>query len=276
MQMKRSQFAGMNQHYRWYGFESYLNSMQRNGIQSLELWCGAPHFLLDSEKFSDPDRYERMARERGLKFVSVCAPSMLWQHQYGTDAGERRNRAVRYYCNGVRVASALGCKIMSLNAGWGYWDENPEESVKRSIEAVSTVADFAQAQGITLALETLQPVESNIVLTLKEAEAYYSRLNHPAVKMMTDTVAVGVAGETVDDWFNVFGKDIVHCHLVDGSPSGHRVFGDGNYPLAAIMHTFAENNYTGFFTMELGGNYLQDPFSADARNMKVLSNYFVD
>ena len=113
-------------------------------------------------------------------------------------------------------------------------------------------------------------------MTLEEAEAFYRELKHPAVKMMIDTVAVGVAKEKVDDWFKTFGKDIVHCHLIDGTPSGHRVFGDGEYPLLQLLRSFEENDYEGYFTMELGGTYAAVPFEADARNLRTLYRVISD
>jgi len=272
--LKRSQLTGMNQHYRRYRFEEYLDSMVSCGIENLEMWCGAPHFWLDSKEFSDPAPYRKMAQKRGLKFVSLCAPSMMWQYQFGSIGKERQEQAVSYYQNGIRAAAELGCRFMSINAGWGFWDEDPSESRKRSLDSISRAADFAETQGITLALETLQPIESNMVLTLKEAKGFYQELAHPAVKMMIDTVAVGVAGETVEEWFQAFGGDIVHCHLIDGSPSGHRVFGEGEYPLQSMLEDFEDNQYQGYFTMELGSSYLRDPFQADQRNMRVLQRFF--
>ena len=93
---------------------------------------------------------------------------------------------------------------------------------------------------------------------------------------MIDTVAVGVAGETPEQWFETFGEDIIHCHFVDGIPSGHMVWGDGEYPLESILRSFEKYSYKGFFTMELGAGYLDDPFSAETRNMQSLSRFFVD
>lgn len=269
--LKRSQFVGMNQHYKRFRYEEYLESMVRCEIESLEMWCGAPHFMLDSEHYSNPQKYLQLANEYGLKYVSLCAPSMMWQYHYGIPGKERERKAVGYYCNGVRAAAELGCKVMSVNAGWGYWDEDPEESVKRSVDMVSQVADIAQELGIVLALETLQPMEANIVLTLQQASDYWHMIDHPAVKLMTDVVAVSVAGESVAQWFDAFGSNLVHCHLIDGSPSGHKVQGDGELPLASILRTFEENDYTGYLTMELMESI--DPFNAEKRNISVINRF---
>lgn len=266
-----SQFVGMNQHYKRFRYEEYLDNMVRCGIESLEMWCGAPHYMLDPFRFSDPRPYLKMAEERGLRFVSLCAPSMMWQYHYAIPGKDRMEKAIGYYSNGVRAAAELGCKVISINAGWGYWDEDPAETEKRSMETVSRVADVALEFGITLALETLQPMETNILLNLKQAKSYYERLGHPAVKMMTDVVALSVAGETVEQWFRAFGKDLVHCHLIDGAPSGHQVQGDGELPLESILRTFEENEYSGYLTMELMDTV--HPCEADRRNIAAIRRF---
>ena len=119
-------------------------------------------------------------------------------------------------------------------------------------------------------------MESNLVLSLEDAKAYLEQLRHPAVKVMIDLVAIGVAGETVEQWFEAFGENLAHCHLADGAPSGHRVFGEGEYPLVQILQTFERYDYKGTFNMELGGQYLADPFSADQRNMAAIRRFLED
>lgn len=271
--LQLTQLTGMNQHYRRYPYSQFLDSMVTCGIQSLEMWCGAPHFMLDSQSFSDPAPFRHMANERGLRYVSLTAPSMMWQHQYAIHGKERQKRAISYYKNAVRVAAELEVSVMSINAGWGYWDHDPTEAEKWSLDTIAHIADLACTMGVTLALETLQPMESNIVLHLADAKRFLDTLHHPAVKAMVDIVAAGVAGETPEDWFQVFGKDLIHCHLIDGSPSGHQAFGDGEFPLEEILNTFERHNYSHFLTMELGGTYLQNPFHAEHRNMQALRRF---
>ena len=40
------------------------------------------------------------------------------------------------------------------------------------------------------------------------------------LKILIDTTAMSVAGETIDDWFEVFGDDIWHTHFIDSYISG--------------------------------------------------------
>ena len=44
----------------------------------------------------------------------------------------------------------------------------------------------------------------------------HDEVNHPNLKVMIDTTAMGVAGETIDEWFDTFGDEIIHMHFIDG------------------------------------------------------------
>ena len=50
---------------------------------------------------------------------------------------------------------------------------------------------------------------------------------HPALKAMVDTIATGAAGETLEQWFQAFGTDLIHMHFLDGDPYVHNIWGDG-------------------------------------------------
>ncbi len=133
--------------------------------------------------------------ERGLRYVSLTSPSMQWQYQLAAREPEQREKSRQYFINGVHAAAELGCRVMAVNSGWGYNNEPREHAFLRAAESIACVADTAKEDGILLALETLQPIESNLVLTLEDAKRMTTLVNHPSVKLMIDTVAVGVAGK---------------------------------------------------------------------------------
>ena len=51
--IKRSQLVNMNQHYRRFSMDFFLDCQQRLGIGQIELWCGAAHFWLDHTGYDD-------------------------------------------------------------------------------------------------------------------------------------------------------------------------------------------------------------------------------
>jgi Sugar phosphate isomerases/epimerases len=123
-------------------------------------------------------------------------------------------------------------------------------------------------------MESLRPQESQLVTTLKDAKKMFDEINHPNLKLMIDTTAMGVAGETIDDWFKVFGDDIIHMHFIDGNPYGHLVWGDGNQPLKEWIETIKKWEYKGYLGQEITDfNYFENPAIHDKRNMQAYSQY---
>lgn len=110
------------------------------------------------------------------------------------------------------LANELGCDYMEVNSGWGYWNEDKEEAWKRSAAMLRRLADVAQENGITLVMESIRPEESQLVTNLPAAQKMLQDVGHPNLKAMIDTCAMGVAGETPEDWFKALGGDIRHMH----------------------------------------------------------------
>lgn len=82
MGIRRSQLVNMNQHYRRFSLDYFLDCQQRLGIRQIELWCGASHFWLDHEGTGDVPALKQKLREHDVRVVSVTAPSIAYQYQY--------------------------------------------------------------------------------------------------------------------------------------------------------------------------------------------------
>ena len=92
---------------------------------------------------------------------------------------------------------------------------------------------------------------------------------------MIDTCAMGVAGETIQDWFDAFGSEnIIHTHFIDGTPYFHMIWGEGRRNLGADLKALYDNHYQGLISQELtvAGYYL-DPFEYDRKNLEAFSEY---
>lgn len=61
-----------------------------------------------------------------------------------------------------------------------------------------TLAPIAADCGVTLAVETVRPEESRMIIKLPELARLLKADDHPNVKAALDLTAVGVAGETVN------------------------------------------------------------------------------
>ena len=272
--IKREQLVAMNQHYRRFSLDYFLDCQVKAGFRNIELWCGASHFWIDSKGYEPCGPLKKKLRERGLKVVSVTTPSCAYQYQYASQEKEILEESFRYFSNGIQVAYELGADRVVVNSGWGYQNEDREEMWKRSADNLHRLAEAAARNGIVCVMESMRDDETNIVNSLASAKKMYEMVDHPNLKIMVDSIATGAAGETLDDWFDAFGSELIHMHFLDGDPYLHNVWGDGNTPLERQLETMNRRGFTGYLVQEIADEkYFSNPFDADLRNMRVLERF---
>lgn len=260
----------MNQHYKRFSFDYFLDCQEECGVESIELWAGASHLWLDDEGFEDPKQLLKKVREHGMKIVSFCAPSCAYQWQYGRYDPWMREKAFRYFSNGLRLAAECGATVAVCNSGWGY-QTGDADRFERVRDMLGQLAELARSLGIVMAMESLRHEETNIALDLESTMKLFKAVNHPNLKAMVDTGAVQDAHETVRSWLDAFGKDLVHMHFLDSIPAGHNAWGDNQTPVEKMMTMLAEHDYQGYLTQEITNpKYQADPFAADRLNYRTL------
>ena len=272
--LKREQVAGMNIHYMRYSLDYFLDAQERAGFKTIELWSGIPHFFLDSVSYEDCKELKKKIKARGLEAKIFTPENCMYQYQLAASKPVCFNKSLQYFMNALKVASELECPIMQCNSGWGYLDEPREDAWQRSAEMLSRLSEAAKKEGILLAMESLRPEESNLVIRLEDAVRMMKDVNHPNLKILIDVTAMGVAGETIEQWFEAFGSDVIHTHFIDGTPYGHLVWGDGCRNLEKDLAVCQKHNYKGYFGQEITDvRYYKDPMTHDIRNMKAFEQY---
>ncbi|MBQ3267551.1 MAG: TIM barrel protein [Atopobiaceae bacterium] len=273
--IRRDQVAGMNIHYLYYSLEYFLDTQAELGFESIELWGGAPHFYLTPESNEDVAAVRRKLDERGLTIRCFTPENCTYQYQFAAQTPLLFEKSLQYFSRGLEVAAELGSPLMQCNSGWGFWNEDREEAWKRSREMLRKLSERAEELGVTLVMESLRRAESQLVNTLADAKRMFDEVDHPNFKILLDTVPMSIEGETVQDWFDVFGDNIRHMHFVDCNPYGHLVWGDGNRDLEAWCKALADNGYDGFLGQEItDGKYYDDPREADRQNMEHYKRVF--
>lgn len=272
--IKREQLVAMNQHYRRFSLDYFLDCQERVGFKNIELWCGASHFWVDSNGHEDCKLLKDKLKSRGLKVVSVTTPSCAYQYQYASQTKGILEESYKYFSNGIEVAAELGADRVVVNSGWGYDGEDESEMWKRATDNLRRIAEKAAEFDIKCVMESMRDDETNIVNSIQSAKRMYDAVGHPNLKIMVDTIASGAAGETLDDWFDMFGEDVIHMHFLDGDPYLHNVWGDGNTSLEKQLEAMNRRGFTGYLVQEIADEkYFSDPFSADIRNMRVLERF---
>ena len=272
--IKHEQIAGMNCHYYNYSLEYLFTSMEKAGFETVALWGDAPHFYLDYPRFSDCRQIRKAAQRHGQTIRCFTASSGTYGYQMGMQPKTQRDRVYHYYLNGIRATAELGSTMMVMNSGWGYFDESFESAWERSKDMIASLCEAAAKEGVVLTMESLRRAESQLCWNLANTRRMFEEIRHPALKIMIDTTAMGVAGETPEEWFQTFGNQIVNTHFIDGTPYGHLAWGDGTQPLQTWLETLQRNKYQGILGLEITARrYYEDPAACDLQNMKILSKY---
>lgn len=276
MVIDRDRLVVMNQHYKNYSLDYFLDCQEKFGIKNIELWMSMQHFSLDSVRYGDCRTLLKKLSARGQQVVCVTAPSCDYQYQYACQDDLLRKKCIGYFKNGLNVAEELEAKFMTCNSGWGYGNSKIEDSMNAFRSTLDELVPIAERKGITIVIETLTADESNLVTNVYSLKEIIDEYSSPSLKAMADTVAMADAGESMEEWFEILGADIRYMHFVDGKKSWeHLAWGDGIYDLGRMFRTIEACGYEGYLSQELiAEDYLSDPEKADEVNFCTLKKYF--
>ena len=70
------------------------------------------------------------------------------------------------------------------------WNEDPERVFERAVQMLRKLAPVAADCGVTLAVETVRPEESRMIIKLPELARLLKAVDHPNVKAALDLTAV--------------------------------------------------------------------------------------
>lgn len=241
----------MNINWRYYELEAFFAACAEHGFSSAELWLCPQHFLINAQYSEDPARLQALMGEYGVKLTCICGEQNNPKPNNIAARGELLIANTRaYFERVIDLAALVGSPLVLVTPGWNYYDEPVEDARTRSASMLAHLADYAAPRGITLALESIWTVSSQVTPTIADIAALKDRVNRENLKLTLDFGAMGNAGETIGQWFDAFGRDLVHCHFIDGTPTGHMPWGHGARDMAADLAVFAANDYAGGFSME--------------------------
>ena len=209
-----------------------------------------------SHRYFDLEEFFSSAAASGYTCCELWTGAMhLYVDCHGYDSLEQvRELSQRY---GVRIVGL--CPEQNNPKPWNI--------AARGNEAI---AEHAGERGVRLVLEALQPVESMIVNSAADTKRMIEAVDHPALKACLDLGAMAVAGDTIDDYFDLLGDDVAHVHFVDVAADGttHLAWGDGDRDMRADLDRLVARGYRGVVSAETyDGRYFADPAAADAQVM---------
>ena len=259
--LKREQLIGANFSFQHYPFQWVVEQLRLMGFQRMELWGIAPHldlFHYDRTRLSD---VRSILDDNGISVHCFTPEQVLYPVNIASGDEAYRAKSVECFLRAADLSAELGASYLFLTPGHGFECESRETAWTHSLHSLERITAHAANLGLRCLLEPLQRTESDIVNNAADLERLWLDLNADNVDLVLDLVAMAAAGDEVGDYFSRFGKDLAHVHIVDGTPTGHLAWGDGNLPLDGYLAEIADHLFEGTLTFEPFGNglYALDP-----------------
>ena len=230
-----------------WSIEEHIRVAKQMGCEGLE-------FRMLDDQPVEPN----MPQDERRRIADLCAQAGLEICVVGSDCrfaivdpAERREqveRATRF----VELADEWGAPIVRVFGGRHSADLPADEVNRWVAEAVREVAAAADQYGIQVALETHDDFRAGarVARVLQAAD-------HPGVGVVWDLGHPYRVGETVEQTWELIGRDVVHVHFKDIKQTGEGpegwepvLAGNGDLPLQEMVDRLAREGYDGFLSTE--------------------------
>ncbi len=129
------------------------------------------------------------------------------------------------------------------------------DEIKRSAENLHKVAEYAQSNGIVLALEALNRFETYMFNIMKDLKGLIDTVNHPNLGAMYDTHHGHIEEASQQDALQTLGSALKHIHI---SENQRGIPGTGQIHWQEVFSTLKSMNYTGWLTIEAFSRKIPD------------------
>jgi protein FrlC len=230
MTLSSQQITGSNFADQHLPFERFLDDAVALGREKLELWGIAPHLHIPQLSDAEARGIRRRIASRGLEVRCLTPEQVMYPVNVASPVTWLREASIGMFHRAAVLCAELEAELLLVTPGRGHEDEPADAAWRRSVDAIGGIAAYADTLGVACVLEPLQRVESNLVNDSRTLTTMIDEIGTPNLGVVLDTVAMAVAGESVDDAFDVLGDRIRHVHLIDQSPPPVPGLGSGAAP----------------------------------------------
>lgn len=158
-------------------------------------------------------------------------------------------RIERFLRTAFERIEELGGEVVVFGSGGARRvpDGFPHEKARQQIvEFVRLAGEIGGKHGIEIAVEPLNPKETNIINSVVEGLALVREVDHPYVKVLADLYHMEESGEPVSVVIEA-GSDLVHTHTAD---TGRLFPGSGTYPNREFLEALRSIGYNDRMSVE--------------------------
>lgn len=227
------------------------------------------HFFVDYNQHDDVEILKLLSEKYKIKIIGLCPEQTNPKpNNIAVKSVIGKQNVYKYYKQIIDIADKIGCKQVLVTSGWAYYNEPIEDAWNRSVSMMKRIAEYSKKKDIMLVLEALQIDESLLVNSVNDIKRYREDVNSGNLKVCIDFGAMSRAQNTIEEYFETFGDDVRHIHFVDGKPTGHLAWSDGDRDLEKDLNDLQRYNYNGFLSLETATQrYYEKPWIAEEKTI---------
>lgn len=200
-------------------------------------------------------KWERIGQQlRGLKLgaqtCTICGP----EHSLISADESVRQAGVDYLKHVVDCTAAVGATILMgpLYAGFKTFTGSPATAQEWawSVAGMRAVAEHAQTQGVTLAIEYLNRFETYLLTCADDVVRYVVAVDHPNCQAAFDTFHANMEEKSISEAIRNVAPYLVHVQISENDRSTP---GSGHINFDEVFDTLDEVGYTGPIAIEAFG-----------------------
>ena len=238
--------------------EEAVKRIAKAGYEIVDFWAYSPHLGPDiySEK-KQRDTIKKLVADCGLQTASLSlnGGGLALHINFSHSIDQIRQISVDYYKECVDLAKDIDCPRINMISGHMIFGTTREQAWQWNRECMKEVSLYAADKGIQVALHTLTPCESRVMVTLDDALQMMREIDLPNLKVMIDTADQNITDQNISDSIRKAGTDLVYFHANDNSGYGqgdaHLPPGRGNIDWQQVILTLKEIGYKGDLTAQV-------------------------
>lgn len=179
------------------------------------------------------------------------------------DEGEMRHTVEAHYTKMLTVMKRFQIQYAVFGSGTARSipdGMNREEALRRLDAFLCYMAEQAESFGVTVVIEPLRHVETNVLNTVKESGETVKRIHKPGMQLLCDAFHMAEEKTDIED-MTEYADSLLHCHMAE---SPYRSYpGKSDSADLSYNRRFAEKllsmGYTGGVSAECGfGDFRTD------------------
>ena len=239
-----------------FSLEQCIPLVSQIGYSAVEILCDVPHAY--PIKAQDVAGIRALLSSNNLEISNLNTFTLYairdtYHPSWIEEASEMRQIRLEHTINCIELASKLGCKNISTEAGGPFFKETNNQAVlmRRFIKEINAISRIAEQHGVKVLIE---PEPGLLLETSRDFLSFIKNIKSDYIRLNFDIAHFYCTREDPAEMIYRLSDFIEHFHLSDIASNrihNHLIPGQGSINFKSIFKAIGELGYKGFVTVEL-------------------------